>query len=165
VTTSALQKIRAIADYQFGRGVGEVLFPEQVHISFSRKTGRIRHIYLDTALLATLRPTDGFFSLAIAGARRILKAENFHSWVEIDDEVGDFVAQGRSAFAKHVVECDDEIRAAEEVVVVDGRHEVLAVGRAVLTGKEMKAFERGVAVRVRHGTAEGREKAKKESRN
>jgi len=48
------------------------------------------------------------------------------------------------------------------VVVVDGRHEVLAVGRAVLTGKEMKAFKRGVAVRVRHGTAEGRGKAKKE---
>jgi archaeosine-15-forming tRNA-guanine transglycosylase len=30
----------------------------------------------------------------------------------------------------------------------------LAVGRAILSGKEMKAFSRGVAVRVRRGVAE-----------
>ena len=38
-----------------------------------------------------------------------------------------------------------------EVIVVDEDSEVLAVGRAVLSGIEMKAFKRGVAVKVRHG--------------
>jgi len=37
------------------------------------------------------------------------------------------------------------------VVVVDGAGRVLAVGRAVLSGAEMRAFKRGVAVKVRRG--------------
>jgi archaeosine-15-forming tRNA-guanine transglycosylase len=38
--------------------------------------------------------------------------------------------------------------------VVDERGGVLAVGRALLSGEEMKAFKRGVAVKVRRGRAE-----------
>ena len=158
-----LQKIRSIADYQFGSGVGETLFPDNVEISFSKRTGRMRHIYLGSKLLATLRPTDGFFSLTIEGARRILKVKPHRLWVRVQDDVADFIADGRSVFAKHIVDCDEEIRPEEEVIVVDDEGGVLAVGRAVLTGKEMRAFKRGVAVRVRRGLDEERKaKVKKE---
>jgi len=151
---SPLQKIRSIADYQFARGTGKLLFPDNVSISFSRRTGRIRHVYLQGELLVTLRPTDGFFSLAIEGARRIAQLKPHRSWVEVQDDAVEFVAKGRSVFAKHVVDCDMQIRPQEEIVVVNSQHEVLAVGRAVLTGGEMKAFDVGVAVRVRRGIAE-----------
>ena len=50
------------------------------------------------------------------------------------------------------------------MVVVDGHGEVLAVGRAVLTGKEMKAFEHGVAVRIRCGVSTKEGKVKKEKK-
>jgi predicted RNA-binding protein (TIGR00451 family) len=75
-------------------------------------------------------------------------------WVKIQDYAEPFVAKGRSAFAKHVTEADDEIRPNEEVIVVSQKNEVLAVGRALLSGTEMKAFSRGMAVRVRRGVAE-----------
>jgi predicted RNA-binding protein (TIGR00451 family) len=157
-----LQKIRAIADYQFGRGFGVALFPDDVEIAFSKRTGRIRHIYYGGRLLVTLRPTDGFFSLTVEGGRRLMGAKLKRLWVKVQDDVADFVSDGRSVFAKHVVDCDDEIRPEEEVVVVDGRGGVLAVGRAVLTGMEMKAFKQGVAVRVRRGVSEkGERKFKK----
>ncbi len=160
---ASLQKIRSIANYQFGRGVGEILFPDKVSISFSKRTGRIRHIHLNNKLLATLRPTDGFFSLTIEGARRIIHAKPPRLWVQVQDEVADFIADGRSVFAKHVVDCDEEIRPEEEVVVINCQKEILAVGRAILTGKEMKAFKRGVAVRVRRGISKDRKgKVKKE---
>lgn len=149
-----LQKIRSIADYQFGRGTGKTLFPDNVDISFSRRTSRIRHIHLDGKLLATLRPTDGFFSLTLEGARRIMQIKPLRLWVKVQDDVTDFIAKGRTVFAKHVVDCDEEIRPEEEVVVIDSQRKVLAVGRALLTGEEMKAFKRGVAVRVRRGVAE-----------
>jgi len=149
-----LLKIRSIADYQFGRGAGEMLFPSDVDISFSRRTGRIRHIYLDGELLATLRPTNGFFSLTIEGARRLMQIKPSRLWVKVLDEVATFIAKGRSVFAKHIVDCDERIRSEEEVAVINSRSEVLAVGRAVLTGEEMKAFKHGVAVRIRHGVAE-----------
>jgi len=77
-------------------------------------------------------------------------------WVRIQREAVPFVAQGRSVFAKHVVNADGEIRPREEVVVIDDEDKVVAVGKAILTGEEMKAFERGVAVRVRRGVAKER---------
>jgi uncharacterized protein with predicted RNA binding PUA domain len=149
-----LQKIRIIADYQFGRDIGKLLFPENVEITFSKRTGRIRHVYLGGKLLVTLRPTDGFFSLTVEGARRLMKIKSPGHWVKVQDEVSSFIAEGRSAFAKHIVDCHEDIRPEEEVVIIDGRDKVLAVGRAVLTGREMKAFKHGIAVRVRRGVLE-----------
>ena len=150
-----LRKIRSVADYQFGREVGTKLFPDTVRIVYSKNTGKIRHIYLGADLLATLRPTTGLFVLTIAGAKRLVSEVNpLRMWVKIQDYAEPFVAKGRSAFAKHVTEADDEIRPNEEVIVVSQKNEVLAVGRALLSGTEMKAFSRGMAVRVRRGAAE-----------
>ena len=147
-----LRRIRSIADYQFGKGVGLKLFPENVEIAYSKRTGRIRYVYLDGKRLATLRPTDGLFSLSIAGAKRI--AENKVSakcFVTIRDDVSEFIAQGGDVFAAHVIKVNDAIRPKDEVVVVNNEDEVLAVGRAVLSSEEMKAFKKGVAVKVRRG--------------
>ncbi len=53
------QRIKMIADYQFGTGSGEALFNRDVDIVKSRKTGKIRHVYDDQELIATLRASDG----------------------------------------------------------------------------------------------------------
>ncbi len=152
---SDLEKIRSVADYQFGKGIGLELFPEGVEIHYSRNTGRIRYVYLNGERLVTMRPTDGLFSLSMVGANRI--AENPRStkcFVTVRDDVARFVAGGSDVFAVHVVKADDVIRAGNEIIVVDNRGNVLAVGRALLSGEEMKAFRRGVAVKVRRGSRE-----------
>lgn len=150
-----LQKIRCVADYQFGKGVGEHFFPDTVKIVYSKNTGKIRYIYSDGKLIATLRPTTGLFILTIAGAKRMINVVNpLRLWVRVEDYAEPFVVKGRSAFAKHIVEADPEIRPKEEVIVVSKKNEVLAVGRALLTGREMKAFKRGIAVQVRRGATE-----------
>ena len=150
-----LQKIRSIGDYQFGKGLGHKLFPNDVKITYSKRTGRIRHVFLNKDRLVTLRPTDGLFSLTINGAERLVeKKRRLRLCVMINDEAKPFVVVGRSVFAKHVVRADEEIRPQEEVIVVDDKSDVLAVGKAVLSGKEMKTFKKGVAVRVRRGSAE-----------
>jgi len=149
-----LQKIRKIADYQFGKAVGEKLFPNNVRIVHSGRTGRIRYVYLEKKRLATLRPVDCLFSLSITGAEKIMKnVKPLRLWVKVTDEVTPFIAEGRSVFAKHVTDADEEIRPQEEVIVINGENEVLAVGKAILSGKGMKAFKRGVAVRTRRGAA------------
>ena len=150
-----LLKIRSVADYQFGKGVGAKLFPDTVRIVYSKNTGKIRHIYLGEDLLVTLRPTTGIFILTIAGAKRLVsEVDPLRMWVKIQDYAEPFVAKGRSAFAKHVTEADNEIRPSEEVIVISKNNEVLAVGRAILSGTEMKAFNRGMAVQVRRGVTE-----------
>ena len=154
-TSEALLRIRKTADYQLGKGVGEALFPDSVTIGFSKKTGRIRHVFLDGKLLATLRPTDGMFSLTIHGAKRMIAySKPLSHWVRVEKDVVSFIAEGKSVFAKHITDADVEIRPMEEVIVLDEKDRVLAVGRAVLTGREMRAFKRGVAVKVRKGVGE-----------
>jgi predicted RNA-binding protein (TIGR00451 family) len=149
-----VRKIRSVADYQFGKETGERLFPENVKITYSPRTGRIRYIHLDDERLSTMRPTDGLFSLSITGAKRIVEnRDSAKCFVTVRDDVAKFVAEGGDVFAAHVVRADEEIRAKDEVIVVDEKGTVLAVGRAVLCAEEMKVFKRGVAVKVRHGNA------------
>jgi uncharacterized protein with predicted RNA binding PUA domain len=147
-----LIKVRSIADYQLGKGVGEKLFPDNVKIEYSPRTGRIRFVMLDGERLATLRPTDGLFSLSIKAAKYIAESLPYaHCFVTVKSEVSEFIAEGGDVFAVHVVRSDDEIRASDEVIVLDEERNVLAVGKAMLSSVEMTAFKSGVAVKVRHG--------------
>ena len=149
---NALSRIRSIADYQFGKGVGAKLFPENVEITYSKTTGRIRYVHLNGDRLVTLRPTDGLFSLSISAARILAENRSFaHCFVTVQQDVSTVIAEGRDVFAAHIVKTDDAIRAKDEVVVADEKGNVLAVGRAVLSSEEMQAFKTGVAVKVRHG--------------
>ncbi len=147
-----LDKLRVIADYQFGKGVGEKLFPENIEVQYSPRTGRIRFVNLNGERLATLRPTDGLLSLSIKAAK--LMAENTpfaKCFITIQNDVSKFIAKGGDVFAVHVVKVDSEIRAKDEVIVKDESGNVLAVGRAQLSSAEITAFKTGVAIKVRHG--------------
>jgi predicted RNA-binding protein (TIGR00451 family) len=152
---NALQRIRSVADYQFGKGVGVRLFPKDVVISYSRRTNRIRYVFLDGERLATMKPTDGLFSLSIEGAKRIAgKARSAKCFVKVRDDISSFISNGGDVFAAHVVQVSSEIRPKDEIIVVDDKDKVLAVGRAVLSGEEMRVFKRGVAVKIRRGCVE-----------
>ncbi len=149
-TGKELFKLRAVADYLFGRGVGQALFPSSVQVLKSR--GRIRQVLLTGEPLCSIRASDGFIILNRKGAElvhRTLKPPSLR--VVVSDDAAPFVAQGKTVFAKHVVAADPEIRPAEEVLVVDSRDRLLASGKTLLTGEEMIAFKVGKAVEVRRG--------------
>src|SRR5205814_10532608 len=71
--------------------------------------------------------------------------------VEVVPGVEEFIKNGGNVFCKHVQHVDPELRPAEEVLVVDGRDRLLAVGRSFFNAEEMLSFKIGVAVKVRHG--------------
>lgn len=148
---SHLKRVRTIADYQFGKGAGEVLFPDSVEFQFS-STKRIRSILLDNNRIATVRAKDGMLTLSIAGARKLHAFVKFPKQrVAVNSDAAPFVAKGKTAFAKHVISVDPDIRAGEEVLVVDEKDNLLATGKTVLCALEMLAFKRGTAVDVRNG--------------
>jgi uncharacterized protein with predicted RNA binding PUA domain len=149
---NTLGRVRSVADYQFGAEVGKALFPDNVEILLSPRTGRIRYINLDGERLATLRPTDGMLSLSIKAAK--FMAENVpqaRCFVTVKNDVSKFIAEGGDVFAVHVVKVDAEVGAKDEVIVLDEDRQVLAVGRTTLSSAEISAFKVGVAVKVRHG--------------
>ncbi len=150
-----LKRVRSVADYQFGLGAGEILFPDNVVIEYSHSTGRIRYINLANERIATLRPTDGMLSISIAAARTLAKGmPSAPCFVTVRNDVSEFVAKGGDVFAVHVVKVDPEIHCRDEVIVLDEDANVVAVGRAFLSASEMLAFKTGVAVKVRHGSCE-----------
>ena len=152
-----LHKIRGIINYQFGRDIGKLFFPDDVKITHSKKTGKIRYVYFNGRLLATLRSTDGLFSLTFIGAEKMVSIlEKPRARVVIMEDVNEFIVDGKDVFSKHVVIVDEEIRVGEEVIVTDKDDNVLAVGKASLSGKEMLVFKRGIAVKVRRGLKEAK---------
>ncbi|AKG91022.1 Prefoldin, molecular chaperone implicated in de novo protein folding, alpha subunit [Geoglobus ahangari] len=147
-----LRTVRVMADYQFGEGAGEALFPDTCEFIISPKTGKIRQILDSGVRIATVKPDSGLLSISVEGARRL--KEHFpypRLRVVVDSRVGEFVAKGKNVFAKHVVDVDEGIRANDEVAVVNEEDELLATGKAILSAFEMLELERGVAVSVRQG--------------
>lgn len=145
-----LARLRAVADYLFGKGAGISLFPDRIRLV--KSSGRIRQVWLDGEPLCSIRATDGHIILNRRGAELLHSAiKPPRLRVVVSDAAAPFVASGRTVFAGHVLEADPEIRPGEEVLVVNRRDELLASGTALLSGEEMSAFRHGVAVKVRRG--------------
>ena len=150
-TNTHLKRVRTIADYQFGQGAGCAIFPDNVEFQMS-STGRVRQILFEGKRLATVKAHDGMLTLGIAGAMKLhvfLKVPQ--NRVVVNSDSAPFVAKGKNAFAKHVIGSDPDIRAGEEVLVVDEKDNLLATGKTVLCALEMTTFKKGIAVEVRSG--------------
>jgi uncharacterized protein with predicted RNA binding PUA domain len=148
---SLLRRVRVIADFQFGAGAGESIFPDGCTFQLS-STGRIRQVRLRGERLATVRAQDGRLTLGITGAARLAAGLAPPAYrVKVQEDVAPFIADGKNAMAKHVIAADSGIRAGDEVLVVTGDDLLLATGAALLSGQEMLGFNYGAAVKVRQG--------------
>jgi 7-cyano-7-deazaguanine tRNA-ribosyltransferase len=146
------EKIKYIADYQFGKGAGKALFYGDIKIVKSRKTGKIRHVYDGDDLIATLRASDGIFVLSLSGAKRLHKFLEYpKNRVVVNSDAEPFAREGKSIFAKFVIDIDINIRANEEVLIVNENDDLLAFGKSILNAREIKDFKVGQAVKTRKG--------------
>jgi 7-cyano-7-deazaguanine tRNA-ribosyltransferase len=71
--------------------------------------------------------------------------------VIVNEEAEPFAVEGKSIFAKFIIDCDSDIRASEEVLIVNSKDELLAFGKSILCGPEMMDFNTGQAVKTRKG--------------
>ncbi|WP_406660278.1 archaeosine synthase subunit alpha [Methanolobus sp. ZRKC3] len=132
------EMLRAVADYQFGSGAGDILVPAEATIKspfpkYQSFTGKTQ--------LATLIPQYGTLAVTIEGVELMQAFDKYIVTIE------DFVPKG-SLLAPGVVKADPRIRPNDEVFV-QGEN-AICVGRAVMSGPEMQGSTRGVAVDLRH---------------
>ena len=147
-----VKKVKAIADYQFGYGAGEALFKGNINIEKSKKTGKIRHIYDGKTLIVNMRASDSYLILSKEGARRLHSASEYpQNRVVVNKDSEPFALDGKSVFCKFVVECDENIRAKDEVLIVNEEDKLLAYGKAMLGACEIEQFETGQAIKTRKG--------------
>ena len=149
---SDVKKIKAIADYQFGVGAGEALFSGNIKIEKSKKTGKIRHIYDGNLLIVNMRASDSYLILSKEGARRLhSKIPYPQNRVVVNKDSEPFALDGKSVFCKFVLDCDDNIRSKDEVLIVNEEDKLLAYGKALLGSCEIKQFKTGQAIKTRKG--------------
>ncbi len=142
--------IQAVAEYQFGEGAAEAF--KDAFVELSRKTGMPRQIKAKGKHLATFRAEDGLLTLGIEGAKRLHKILPYPRMrVVVNEDAEPFARKGKNVFAKFVIDADENIRPYDEVLVVNKNDELLATGQTLLSGKELKIFQQGLAVKVRRG--------------
>src|SRR5579875_589172 len=140
-------KIRHTVDALFGSGVSRHV-PKDATFTYSKKTGRIQHVYSGEELLCTLR-IDGGLAITPKFAQMLLKSKKFReNCLEVDDDSKPFLEKGSSVFCGHIKWCGSNILIGSEVPGLnEGR--VIAVGRAIVSSKMMRSLRRGVAVKTR----------------
>ena len=149
-----LRKVKAICDYQFDPEICDILFGniEAIHLERSKNTNKIRYVYLNDNLLLTLRPTNGFFTLSLYSAKKIIDNTIPPKLRAIvPTEISDYIKRGRNVFCKHILDIDENLRPMDEIIVVDQNDELLAIGRLKLPLAYVKTFKYGVAINVRKG--------------
>ncbi|RLE64724.1 MAG: pseudouridine synthase [Thermoprotei archaeon] len=154
-----LEEIESKLNYQYGNALGSKIierFSGKISIKKSKRTRRIREIYVDNKLVFTLRATDGYLIPTLAGGeliKRLIPPPFLR--IVIDPVAVDFVARGRSVFPKYVRSIDQNLRAGDEVIVVDDNDNLVAIGRLLVSPIEISSLSRGVVVRVRKGIYSG----------
>ena len=129
-----LLRYRAHADFYFGPGAGDALLQGKIVV-------RGREIQDEAKKPLASWTINGNMVLSMQGARRL---ERLGRYIV---RIGDFLPKG-SLLAPGVVEADEQIRPGDEVIVVGEK--AFGVGRARMSGWEMAASSRGVAVDLRH---------------
>jgi archaeosine synthase alpha-subunit len=131
-----LNELRSIATYQFGPEGYNFISNETIAKGMYHK-----RIFKDSKQIALLNKDFGLFSLRLSGGE-ILNDLGINI-IEIDFEL-----KTNTLFAPGVEKADNNIIPNDEVVIVR-KGEVVGVGKAILTGKEMEISSNGVAVRIK----------------
>lgn len=132
-----LDIFRAAVDYQFGRGAGDMLVAEKAIVRAPYPKFQL----FEDKQLATLIPQYGTAALTVEGGLKLRE----HPFYKV--KIADFIPHS-SVLAPGVLDADIQIRPGDEVIVEGEKF--FGVGRAMMSGWEMKECDRGVAVELRH---------------
>jgi len=145
-----MQRVKSVADMQFGKGAGNILLNGSVKLGKSKRTGKIRTVFCNGKHILSMRAHDGLFTLKKYGGELLHASWNPPQLrVVVHDDAVPFIREGKSVFAKFVVDCDSELRPYDECLIVDRDDHFLGVGRCLLTRREMLSFKMGMAVKSR----------------
>ena len=134
--------VRATADFQFGGNAGVTLVPDGTRIR-GKPYGTIL-CKIQGEQVCSFVGSTGTLSLTLAGGALLQSLGN--KWVRLEAPR----AKGGSIFAVGIKEADSDIRPGDEVLVLNPKDELVAVGRSEMSGREMCELTRGRAVSIRH---------------
>ena len=155
--------IRDVLDRDYGKGTGRSVLPDGHIVILSKAPGldRMDEVIIDGSVIATMRYDMGSgwkFVSRMQGAYRIGDGYT-KGYVVCDPSAVPFVRESKNLMAPGVVDADPDIKPGDEIIIVTAEREVIATGMARMTGPEMVAADKGMAVKTRWYKQEEREAA------
>ena len=145
-------RILSILNVQFP-GLDVIQIINNIEITLSRKTNRIKEIYQlsedSKSLVFALRPNDGHLIPSLFGAQMILDTGYKGNRVIMSEDSCPFIQQGKSAFCKHVLKVDENIVPNSEVFILNPDYELIAIGTALQPAYAMLQMNSGIAVKTK----------------
>lgn len=145
--------IRDLLDRDYGTGCGTALLPEGhvVILSKAPALDRMDEVVVDGDIVASVRYDMGSgwkVILRMQGALRLAKVAT-KGYVICDPGAIKFVQESKNLMAPGVTDADRNIREGDEVLVLSPEREIVSTGMARMTGEQMIAESKGVAVKTR----------------
>ncbi|MHA1346092.1 MAG: DUF5591 domain-containing protein [Candidatus Heimdallarchaeaceae archaeon] len=138
--SSKVRKMQAVADFEYGLGSGEILFPYSIRIK--GKFPRDQQIYKDKEHIATYTTKSGYLSLFPKPANLILsKTENTL-------EFGANRVSGSNIYAPGVVHANKRILPNDEIFIVH-EDQIIATATAFVSGNDMNKMTSGIVAEVK----------------
>lgn len=137
-----LEYFRAMADYQFGKLAGNIIFPADTRIKW-RPHQQVA--FLDKQQLASIKNL-GQLRLTIAGAHRLATNPTYqdYSVTFAEDSI-----QGSAIYTPGIVDADEKIRPEDDVFIFSQNKSFLGLGKAHLSGSELVMSNYGLGVSIR----------------
>lgn len=146
--------LKAVFEYQFDKDVASALislFPK-MEFQFSKKTKKLKYIFIDQENFAAYKPQTGMFSLNFKAAEYILKKTNKPKMrVVVQSDIQDFIKDGKSVFSQHVISVDPALHIGDEVVIVNEEDQLLAIGKMSYPPSYINQKVKGSCIKVRRG--------------
>ena len=137
---SNTKKLRAISDFQFGPGTGQILFPSKVKLK--GKYPRSPQIFRDGQHIATMHASTGFLSIFPAYVEDI-------SNISLNKlQFGANYVSGSNVYAPGCLNADERILPEDEIFVVH-ENQVIATARALVSGLDMNKMTSGKVAEVK----------------
>lgn len=148
-----VKMIRDLLDDDYGTGAGEALLPEGhvVILSKAPALDRMDEVVVDGDIVSSVRYDMGSgwkVILRMQGAHRLAKVAS-KGYVICDPGAIRFVQESKNLMAPGVTDADSGIEEGDEVLVLSPDREIVSTGMARMTGKQMVAESKGVAVKTR----------------
>ena len=116
------------------------------------KSNRIKEFFINGERFATVRASDNLLIPSEVMAKFIHFNFKFPKHrVVVQSDVKLFIKDGKSVFAKFVIQMDQELRPGDECIIVSNEDELLGFGTLQMTFEEAKSFTRGIMVKTRKG--------------
>ncbi|MEM0021511.1 MAG: PUA domain-containing protein [Fervidicoccaceae archaeon] len=150
-----MAQIYGVIYYQFGKRAAEELLKREKEISLKRySSGIVREVILPEGTILYHNPSTGLFTLSWKGALLLFPlTQSDRKRIFAKRDI--FIKYTKKVLlAPAVIRSTEDIRAGDEIFIVDEEGALLALGKALASAIEINSMKRGKVALVRRSSDE-----------